>query len=95
MLQWLDYIYDLPTLLRHITSEFFSVGGLMYMFRIRIVICFTGAIMYLISPLDMIPEAVFGLFGLLDDVFVVLLVAIYITIIYRRFLANRWEEENF
>ena len=65
------------------------------MFRIRIVICFTGAIMYLISPLDMIPEAVFGLFGLLDDVFVVLLVAIYITIIYRRFLANRWEEENF
>jgi len=91
----LDYIYDLPTLLRHITSEFFSVGGLMYMFRIRIVICFTGAIMYLISPLDMIPEAVFGLFGLLDDVFVVLLVAIYITIIYRRFLANRWEEENF
>lgn len=91
---WLDYIYDLPTLLRHLTSEFFTVGGLMYMFRIRIVLCFVAAIMYLISPLDMIPEAVFGLFGLLDDVFVVLLLAIYVTIIYRRFLSRRWEDET-
>ncbi|XP_054161791.1 E3 ubiquitin-protein ligase RNF170-like [Oppia nitens] len=89
----MDYIYDLPTLLRHLTSEFFTVGGLMYMFRIRIVLCFVAAIMYLISPLDMIPEAVFGLFGLLDDIFVVLLLAIYVTIIYRRFLSRRWEEE--
>jgi RING finger protein 170 len=91
---WLDYIYDLPTLLRHLTSEFFTVGGLMYMFRIRIVLCFVAAIMYLISPLDMIPEAVFGLFGLLDDIFVVLLLAIYVTIIYRRFLSRRWEDET-
>ena len=65
----------------------------MYMFRIRIVLCFVAAIMYLISPLDMIPEAVFGLFGLLDDIFVVLLLAIYVTIIYRRFLSRRWEDE--
>ncbi|RWS28556.1 RING finger protein 170-like protein [Leptotrombidium deliense] len=91
---WLDYLWDLPTLLRHLSSEFFTVGGLMYMFRIRIVLCFVAAIMYLISPLDMIPEAVFGILGLLDDIFVVLLLAIYVTIIYRRFLANRWEEES-
>ncbi|RWS15692.1 RING finger protein 170-like protein, partial [Dinothrombium tinctorium] len=90
---WLDYLWDLPTLLRHLSSEFFTVGGLMYMFRIRIVLCFVAAIMYLISPLDMIPEAVFGILGLLDDLFVVLLLAIYVTIIYRRFLANRWENE--
>lgn len=89
---WLDYIWDLPTLLRHLGSEFFSVGGLMYMFRLRIVLCFVAAIMYLISPLDMIPEAVFGILGLLDDLFVVLLLAIYVTIIYRRFLAARWQE---
>ncbi|XP_067123832.1 E3 ubiquitin-protein ligase RNF170-like [Centruroides vittatus] len=91
---WLDYVWDLPTLLRHLGSEFFSVGGLMYMFRLRIVLCFVAAIMYLISPLDMIPEAVFGILGLLDDLFVVLLLAIYVTIIYRRFLAARWQEEN-
>lgn len=91
---WLDYLWDLPTLLRHLGSEFFSVGGLMYMFRLRIVLCFVAAIMYLISPLDMIPEAVFGILGLLDDLFVVLLLAIYVTVVYRRFLAGRWQEES-
>ncbi|XP_054722841.1 E3 ubiquitin-protein ligase RNF170-like, partial [Uloborus diversus] len=88
---WLEYFWDLPTLLRHAGSEFFSVGGLMYMFRLRIFLCFVAAIMYLISPLDMIPEAVFGILGLLDDMFVVLLLAIYVTVIYRRFLATRWQ----
>lgn len=66
----------------------------MYMLRIRIVLCFIAAIMYLISPLDMIPEAIFGLLGLLDDIFVVILLAVYVTIIYRRFLANRWVDDD-
>lgn len=70
------------------------MGGLMYMFRLRIVLCFLAALMYLISPLDMIPEAVFGILGLLDDLFVVLLLAIYITVVYRRFLAGRWQEDS-
>ncbi|GIZ02721.1 e3 ubiquitin-protein ligase RNF170 [Caerostris extrusa] len=90
---WLDYIWDLPTLLRHAGTEFFSVGGLLYMFRLRIFLCFVAALMYLISPLDMIPEAVFGILGLLDDMFVVLLLAIYVTVIYRRFLASRWQNQ--
>jgi len=85
----MDYICDLPTLLRHLWNEFFSVGGLMYMFRIRVVLCFCAACMYLISPLDAIPEALFGILGLCDDLFVLLLLAIYISIIYRRFLATR------
>lgn len=91
--QWLDYLWDLPTLLRHASSEFFSVGGLMYMFRLRIFLCFFAALMYLISPLDMIPEAVFGFLGLLDDLFVIFLLAIYVTVIYRRFLATRWQSQ--
>lgn len=91
---WMDYLWDLPTLLRHVGSEFFSVGGLMYMFRLRIFLCFVAAIMYLVSPLDMIPEAVFGILGLLDDMFVVLLLAIYVTVIYRRFLANRYRDNT-
>lgn len=49
--------------------------------------------MYLISPLDMIPEAVFGFLGLLDDLFVIFLLAIYVTVIYRRFLASRWQSQ--
>ena len=66
----------------------------MYMLRIRVLICFMAAIMYLISPLDLIPEAVFGILGLLDDLFIVLLLALYVTMIYRQFLANRWTDED-
>ncbi|XP_014667062.1 PREDICTED: E3 ubiquitin-protein ligase RNF170-like isoform X2 [Priapulus caudatus] len=88
----LDYLYDLPTLLRHAVSEFFSVGGLMAMFRLRLLLCFFAALLYLISPLDILPEAVFGILGLIDDVFVLLLLAVYVSIIYRRYLADRGAE---
>lgn len=87
--QFMDYIYDLPTLLRHIFQEFFSFSGLVWMFRFRIFVCFVAALLYFISPLDIIPEAVFGVLGLLDDVFVILLLAIYVSIIYRGVIANR------
>jgi len=85
----LDYIRDLPTISRHLWNEFFSVGGLVYMFRIRIVLCLLAGVIYLVSPLDVIPEAVFGLLGFLDDLFVFLLLAIYLSILYRRYLADR------
>lgn len=88
-LQFMEMIRDCPTLMRHLWNEFFSVGGLMLMFRIRIVLCFLAAVMYLVSPLDIIPEAVFGVLGLLDDVFVLFLLAIYISIIYRRLVVSR------
>jgi len=86
---YMDYIRDLPTMSRHLWNEFFSVGGLVYMFRIRIVLCLLAGVIYLVSPLDIIPEAVFGLLGFLDDVFVFLLLAIYLSILYRRYLADR------
>lgn len=85
----MDYIWDLPALLRHLLREFFSVGGLVIMFRARIVLCVIAIIVYLISPLDILPEAVLGLLGLLDDVFVLLLVLVYMTIIYRQVVAQR------
>lgn len=85
----MDYLWDLPALLRHLLREFFSVGGLVIMFRARIVLCVMAIIVYLISPLDILPEAVLGLLGLLDDLFVLLLVLVYMTIIYRQVVAQR------
>lgn len=86
---FIDYLRDLPTLLRHAWNEFFTVGGLIMMFRIRIVVCVIAAFIYFISPLDIIPEAAFGILGFLDDVFIFLLLAIYISIIYRQFVEAR------
>jgi RING finger protein 170 len=35
------------------------------------------------SPLDILPEAVFGFLGLLDDLFIISLLAIYVTLMLR------------
>ncbi|KAL8622497.1 hypothetical protein ACOMHN_034160 [Nucella lapillus] len=86
---YMDYIRDLPTLLRHAWGEFFTVGGLIFMFRVRVIICIIAAFVYFISPLDIIPEAAFGILGFLDDVFIVLLLAIYISIVYRQIVEAR------
>ncbi|XP_054764588.2 E3 ubiquitin-protein ligase RNF170-like [Lytechinus pictus] len=88
---FMDYIYDLPTLLRHAAHDFFSYHGVVWMFRLRIIFCFAAALLYLISPLDIIPEAIFGVLGLFDDIFVVLILAIYVTVIYRGIVAQRME----
>lgn len=87
----MEYLQDMPTLLRHAFTEFFSVGGLIWMFRLRIIVCFLAAFLYFISPLDIIPEAAFGILGFLDDFFILLLLAIYISIMYRQFIQNRAE----
>ena len=88
----MDYIYDLPTLLRQLWNELFSVGGLVWVLRLRIILCFLAAALYFASPLDIIPESVFGLLGLLDDVLIVLLLMVYVTEVYRGIVANRGEQ---
>ncbi|NXT75776.1 RN170 ligase, partial [Zapornia atra] len=67
----------------------FSVGGLFWMFRIRIFLCLLGALLYLASPLDFLPEALFGILGFLDDFFVIFLLLIYISIMYREVVTQR------
>lgn len=91
---WQEHLRDLPTLLRHAFSEFFTVGGLVWMFRLRIIVCFLAALLYFISPFDIIPEAVFGILGFLDDIFILLLLAIYIALIYRQVVQNRANAAN-
>lgn len=85
----LDRLRDVPTLLRHAFREMFSVGGLFWMFRVRILLCVCGALAYLVSPLDFLPEGVLGLLGFLDDFFVILLLFIYISIMYREVVTQR------
>lgn len=65
------------------------MDGLVLMFRIRIVLCAIAIFLYLISPIDFLPEAVFGIMGFLDDIFVVMLLLVYITVIYRNVVATR------
>ena len=59
------------------------------MLRLRIIFCFIAAILYFVSPIDILPEAAFGILGFFDDIVVFLLLLVYVTEIYRNFVANR------
>lgn len=86
---WLDYLTDIPIILRHVFNELLSMNGLDIWQRLRIIFFFTMAIFYVFVPLDLIPEAVFGFFGFLDDLLVVVLIFIYICTFFRTVVSNR------
>ena len=46
------------------------------------------ALLYLLSPFDIIPEAAFGLIGILDDLVIITLFLLYASILYRNFVVQ-------
>ena len=86
---WMDYVYDLPVLLRHLASELFTFGGLAFVFRLRVFCLILGVLLYILMPFDIIPEGVVGILGLFDDLLFVFILVIYLSIMYRRVLAAR------
>jgi RING finger protein 170 len=84
-----DYISDVPILLRHALNELFTLDGMDTWYRIRFGFMILVAFSYFLSPLDFIPEALFGIFGLIDDILVVGFIAIYACTMYRQLIANR------
>jgi uncharacterized membrane protein YkvA (DUF1232 family) len=57
-----------------------------YRVPLRGIIAMVGALIYLVSPVDVLPEAVLGPFGLLDDAGVVTAVGVFV---YRMIQARR------
>ena len=87
--QILEYIRDLPTLLQQLFHELFSGSGLILVLRFRIILCFIAALLYLLSPIDILSEAAFGLLGFLDDIVITILVLFYVSEVYRNVVADR------
>jgi len=85
----LEILRDLPTLLTHLFSRLFSgEDGFNFAFQLRILTLVLFWIFYLLSPLDLIPEAAFGLLGLLDDVVIFLFLSMYLTTIFRSVMSQ-------
>ncbi|XP_063676452.1 E3 ubiquitin-protein ligase RNF170-like [Bolinopsis microptera] len=82
---WMDYIYDIPTLIRRMWSD----SGLDFLMRFRIYAYFALALIYVIAPLDLLPESVFGVAGVIDDIIVIVIIALYVTNTYRTYVAYR------
>ncbi|CAF4515018.1 unnamed protein product [Rotaria socialis] len=81
---WLEYFYDIPVLIPYIIRQVFSTEGLALAYRLRAIVLMIVVIAYVISPFDILPESVLGIFGLLDDLFIVLSSALYIIISFRQ-----------
>lgn len=86
--QLIHYLYDVPALLSHIWRELFTVQGLLLLYRLRILFIFLIVGAYLIMPFDLLPELVLGVMGFLDDILVLLCALVWVTLIYRTYVAN-------
>eukprot|EP00117_Sycon_ciliatum_P012609 scpid88833/ scgid5395/ RING finger protein 170; Putative LAG1-interacting protein len=84
-----EYIADAPALLSYLWHQLWTGHYLLLMFRVRVLLSIVVMVVYLLSPLDIIPEAVFGLFGLLDDLVLVVFVIMYLTVLTRVFVVAR------
>ena len=69
----MDYVWDTPFLLRRLCRILCSrrcCGFICNRFFLMFIFYFFGALAYIISPFDIIPEAIFGLVGYIDDIMV-------------------------
>lgn len=64
-------------------------GGLPLCDKFFFVALALALFLYVVSPIDLIPEAIFGIFGLVDDLFAVVYMLLYATGVYRVYVANR------
>jgi RING finger protein 170 len=51
-------------------------------------LAFALLIIYIILPIDFIPEALFGLLGMADDIIMIGFVVVYLSTIYRSVMVN-------
>jgi len=89
-----DLLLDTPVLLRRLWREITTGGALRVVFQYRNLGLIIGAVLYLISPFDIIPEAVFGLVGLLDDLIVLMVVLILLAHFYRTTMLRRRAQQE-
>ncbi|XP_029442287.1 E3 ubiquitin-protein ligase RNF170-like isoform X2 [Rhinatrema bivittatum] len=74
-----DYLYDMPLFIHLALKGVFTLGGLVWIFCLRIIVCSFGAIMCLTSPFDVMAEPLCGILGVVDDLVVVFLLVICMT----------------
>ena len=80
---FIEFFLDAPYLIRRWFGSIHGVAGLIQ--NLRLLTLLMVAFLYIISPLDLIPESVFGVLGLLDDIFIFILI---ILVIAHSFLQN-------
>uniref|UniRef100_A0A673GF24 Si:dkey-183n20.15 n=1 Tax=Sinocyclocheilus rhinocerous TaxID=307959 RepID=A0A673GF24_9TELE len=73
-----DYLCDTPLFLLFLVRWLGNMGGLVWLFLLRVAVCGFGAAMSLASPLETLPGPLSSVLGMLDDFVVVFLLLICI-----------------
>ncbi|XP_027347309.1 E3 ubiquitin-protein ligase RNF170-like [Abrus precatorius] len=86
----LQRIQDLPFLLRRLLREFSDPRrSLPLVIRARVYVAMIISAIYVFSPIDIIPEGILGIVGLLDDLLIVLIFFLHVAALYRSVLYLR------
>ncbi|XP_053345370.1 LOW QUALITY PROTEIN: RING-HC_RNF170 domain-containing protein [Clarias gariepinus] len=79
-----DYLFDAPFFLLLLFRTLGNIGGLVWLFLLRVALCGFGAAASLVSSLETMPGHFSGALGLLDDLVVVFLLLIAIINIHQQ-----------
>ncbi|KAK1276402.1 hypothetical protein QJS04_geneDACA001840 [Acorus gramineus] len=83
-------LQDLPFLIRRLLRELIDPQrSLPLVIRARVLFAMVLSAVYVLSPIDILPEAVLGVVGFVDDFLVVLVVFLHLAAIYRSVLVYR------
>ena len=92
---WIERIRTTPLLIRAIARDFAAdprrLVGILYLSArgLGLLKTLLSGIVYLLSPIDLLPEMYFGALGLIDDIIVFFVVLAILVNVYRAFLVNR------
>ena len=67
-------ILDAPFLVKRFFREICTTDIRVIVRYYRLVLMILSGLIYVLSPFDLIPEVVFGIFGLLDDFLVIIVI---------------------
>eukprot|EP01135_Chromosphaera_perkinsii_P009898 Nk52_evm1s1957 gene=Nk52_evmTU1s1957 len=84
---WMETFRDLPILLRRFYYDIVSIGtsssAISYEFRLFSISIVLLNMLYILSPIDILPEMLLGVFGYFDDFMFLLITIFNITSLYR------------
>ncbi|KAG2533965.1 hypothetical protein GQ55_9G016900 [Panicum hallii var. hallii] len=83
-------LQDLPFFIRRLFRELMDPQRtLPLVFRARMMMMVALSAIYVLSPVDILPESVLGLFGFVDDLLILLIVFLHLAAVYRSLLLYR------
>ena len=69
--------------------DMFTPSGLYWMQRLHFFMVIFFILFYFIIPIDILPESALGILGLLDDLLLLVMAVVYVTIVYQAFVTGR------